>query len=59
MEEEYNADNKEKNVYKEESREQLVDDAEISPREAAFMKGYEEDTGDDELEEIEDEENTK
>ncbi|MBD3354441.1 hypothetical protein GF361_00470 [Candidatus Woesearchaeota archaeon] len=30
------------NIYSEESRELLVDEDELSPEEAAFMKGYEE-----------------
>ncbi len=29
-------------IYDEEGREELVDDGEISPEEAGFMKGYEE-----------------
>lgn len=30
------------NIYEKESREELVDDAEISPEEAGFMEGYDE-----------------
>jgi hypothetical protein len=32
----------EEDVYAEEAREELLDDAEISPEEEAFMRGYEE-----------------
>jgi len=32
----------EEDVYAEESREELLEDAEISPEEEAFMRGYEE-----------------
>ena len=33
----------EENVYKKKSREELVDNDEISPEEEGFMEGYEED----------------
>ncbi len=39
-EDEYYEDDE--NIYSEESRELLVDKDELSPEEAAFMKGYEE-----------------
>jgi len=43
-EDEIPEDEKEKDVYSEEGREKLEEDAEISPREEGFMKGYEEDS---------------
>ncbi len=60
MEEEYNAegyedpDMAERNVYSEETREELVDNDEISPEEEAFMAGYDE--ADKEQEEKDEEE---
>jgi len=44
----------EESVYDEDSREDLVEDDEMSPREQAFMKGYEE--AEEEKEKEEDEE---
>lgn len=44
----------EETIYDEENREELVEDGEISPEEAAFMRGYEE--ADEEEKEEEDEE---
>lgn len=47
----------EESVYDEEGREELVEDGEISPEEAGFMKGYEE--ADEEEKEEDDEEKDK
>lgn len=38
----FDEDFAEEDVYAEESREELLEDAEISPEEEAFMRGYEE-----------------
>ncbi len=46
----------EETIYDEEGREELIDDGEISPEEAGFMKGYED--ADEESEE-DDEEDTE
>jgi len=46
----------EKNVYSEKSREALVDNDELSPQEEAFMKGYDEASGSDELKDDTDDE---
>lgn len=55
MSEEENKEEKEKeSVYDEEGREELVEDGEISPEEAGFMKGYDE--ADEEKKEEEEEE---
>jgi hypothetical protein len=40
--EDSNEEKAEDSVYNEEGREELVEGGEISPEEAAFMKGYEE-----------------
>lgn len=53
-EEEHNKEKEEDNVYDEDSREDLVEDGEISPEEAGFMKGYDE--ADEENEEKKEEE---
>jgi hypothetical protein len=42
MTEENEGKDEEETVYNEEGREELVEDGEISPEEAGFMKGYEE-----------------
>ncbi|MAE42821.1 hypothetical protein CMO93_03545 [Candidatus Woesearchaeota archaeon] len=59
MSEEENQEEKDKeSVYDEEGREKLVEDGEMSPEEAGFMKGYDE--ADEEKEEKEkDEEEDK
>ncbi|MFH1590852.1 MAG: hypothetical protein ABIC95_02905 [archaeon] len=46
-EEDYNADEGEDNVYNKRSREELVDNDELTPEEEAFMKGYDEDDGEE------------
>ncbi len=52
MEEDEVVEEAEENVYKEETRESLVDNDELSPEEEAFMKGYDEASeGDDVFEE--------
>ncbi len=51
MAEDYNEAETEQNVYKKSTREELVENDEISPEEEGFMSGYEE----DEEETIEDE----
>jgi hypothetical protein len=38
----FDEDFAEEDVYAEESREELLEDSEISPEEEAFMRGYEE-----------------
>lgn len=50
MPEEENQDKEreEDSVYDEEGREELVEDGEISPEEAGFMKGYDEADGEKE-----------
>lgn len=53
-EEEHDKEKEEDNVYDEDSREDLVEDGEISPEEAGFMKGYDE--ADEENEEKKEEE---
>ena len=53
-EDEPKEEKEEDSVYNEEGREELVDGGEISPEEAAFMKGYEE--ADEEKEEKEEDE---
>lgn len=55
--EEYEAKEGEETIYDEEGREGLVDDGEISPEEAGFMKGYDDadEEGPDENEEDDDE----
>lgn len=45
----------ERNVYKKEVRDALVDDDEISPQEEAFMQGYDEAGDSEELESVDDE----
>ena len=52
--EEEGKEKKEGTVYDEEGREELVEDGEISPEEAGFMKGY--DAADEEEKEEEEEE---
>jgi len=55
MEEEFydeDVDSSEQNVYKKSTREELVENDEISPEEEAFMAGYEEDAEEDEEEEV-------
>ncbi len=44
-----NSDEAEENVYKENTREDLVDNDELSPEEEAFMKGYDEASSSDEI----------
>jgi len=56
MDEEYNPEENEENVYSEEGREEYVESDEISPSEEAFMKGYEDAEESDEEESDEDEE---
>lgn len=46
----------EENVYKESTRDDLVDNDEISPEEEAFMKGYDENDEEDDDDETADEE---
>ena len=52
-EEEQKEEKEEDSVYDEKGREELVEDGEISPEEAGFMKGYDE--ADEEKEESEEE----
>lgn len=40
MDEDYVAEEGEENVYQENTREELLDNDELSPEEEAFMKGY-------------------
>lgn len=42
-EHEYDPSTEERNVYKKETRNELVENDELSPQEEAFMEGYEED----------------
>jgi len=42
MEEDYKAQEGEETVYDEDTREDMIDNDEISPEEEAFMKGYDE-----------------
>ncbi len=58
MDEEFNPEQSEENVYSEEGREESVDGGEISAEEEAFMKGYDEaeDSKEDEEEKSDEEE---
>ena len=48
MSDEFPDETQEEDVYSEEGREELTDDAEITPEEEAFMQGYDqEDTSDE------------
>ena len=58
-EEEPKAEEGEENVYDAGSREELVEDGEISPEEAGFMQGYEEASEEKEEEEDEDKDKDK
>ena len=46
----------EEEIYDEKSREEMVDDDEVSPEEEGFMKGYDEASEDKESEDKEDDE---
>ena len=54
-----NMDEGEENVYNDEAREDLVDNDELSPEEEAFMKGYDEASEPDELDDASDEDESK
>ena len=56
--EEEGKEEKEETIYDEEGREELVEDGGISPEEAGFMKGYDEED-EEEKEEEKDEEETE
>ncbi|NOZ80240.1 MAG: hypothetical protein GXP63_01090 [DPANN group archaeon] len=47
MTEDFPAEEGEENVYKKETREDLVENDELSPEEEAFMKGYDEEPAKD------------
>lgn len=54
MDEESPPEEGEENVYKEGTREELVENDELSPQEEAFMKGYDEESTKDESDDASD-----
>ncbi len=59
LEDEYKAEEKEKNVYSKKARDELVENDEISAEEEGFMAGYESDEDEGQDDDVDDDDDDK